>query len=155
MSVVSFRMDKHPAECGGGLEGCLHCQGAVTDDHDPRSCAFCEEDWLVGLPYDLLRLVEGRTYDEMRDAIVLLTLATQEWNRRAAARRLGVPLRTFHRWIAAIEDARGGRRMPLPRPALTAKCLIAECSAPASCRGMCKRHYGQDLYHRRKREKPR
>lgn len=114
MISVSFRMSKHPTECGGALEGCLHCQKVKSDDHDPARCVHCEEDWITGVPRDFGGLA-GVPAAQVREWHLLATLAQCRWGRRKAAKLLQVSERTIARWCAAMEDERG---CPLPAPSL-------------------------------------
>lgn len=45
MSQVFFDMASnfHPFDCDGPDE-CVHCDRAVTDQHDPETCSFCKDD---------------------------------------------------------------------------------------------------------------
>lgn len=38
---VCTSQDMHPYACEGSP--CIHCEGKVTDTHDPNTCALCHD----------------------------------------------------------------------------------------------------------------
>jgi len=34
--------DMHPWECDGSFK-CIHCDGEKTENHDPETCALCND----------------------------------------------------------------------------------------------------------------
>lgn len=56
MPIVSFYSDLHPYECG---QNCVHCRKAVEGEHDPFTCAFCNEDLDGLIPIERQLLSRG------------------------------------------------------------------------------------------------